>query len=180
MSVAIAADMRTSLALAALATTLVGACGAPLSPESPSATTTAFTDARAPRASAGASGAPAQTVPASTIVDGPPPPAPRCRLTVTETENCQPHDVEALVAPVRSRLERCRGSSGGKLLVRVRKLPGGRLAFDVAPGTSLDPTERKCALDALNSLPQSESSTAWTGGPSIPPSGFSSLLTVEW
>jgi hypothetical protein len=99
---------------------------------------------------------------------------------VTETDNCRPNDVEDLVAPVRSRLEHCRGATGGKLIVRVKRAPGGKVAFDIAPGTSLDPTERRCALDALNSLQQSESSTAWTGGTSIPPSGFSSLLTVEW
>ncbi len=166
--------MRTSLTLATLVA-VVGACGAP-APTSPPAAT----EAPAPNAAAGASGAPAQTAPASKIVEGPPPAAPRCRLTVTETDNCRPNDVEALVAPVRSRLERCRGASGGKLIVRVRKVPGGKLAFDVAPGTSLDPTESKCAMDALNSLQQSESSTAWTGGTSIPPSGFSSLVTVEW
>ncbi len=171
--------MRTSVGLAALAATIIGACGGPAASR-PSATATAATDARGPRAAAGASGAPAQAAPAASVVEGPPPPAPRCRLTVTETDNCRPNDVEALVAPVRSRLERCRGASGGKLIVRVRKMPGGTVAFDVAPGTSLDPTERKCALDALNSLQQSESSTAWTGGTSIPPSGFSSLLTIDW
>ena len=172
--------MRTSLGLATLVA-VVGACGAPPAPTSPPvATTTAATEARAPGAPVGASGASVQTAPASRIVEGPPPAAPRCRLTVTETDNCRPNDVEALVAPARSRLERCRGASGGKLIVRVRKAPGGKLAFDVAPGTSLYPTERTCAMDALNSLQQSESSTAWTGGTSIPPSGFSSLLTVEW
>ena len=59
-------------------------------------------------------------------------------------------------------------------------VPRGKVAFEVAPGTSLDPTERKCALDALNSLQTSESSTLSTGGASVPPSGFSSLMTIEW
>jgi hypothetical protein len=99
---------------------------------------------------------------------------------VTDTEGCEPSQVTDLVSPVRSQIEHCRGASGGKLIVRVRKAPAGKLAFDVAPGTSLDPTERKCVLDALNSLPQTESSTAYTGGASFPPTGFSSLLTIEW
>lgn len=64
--------------------------------------------------------------------------------------------------------------------MRVRREPAGKLAFDVTPATSLDPTERRCVLDALESLNQSESATAWTGGTSVPPTGFTSLLTIEW
>ena len=101
-------------------------------------------------------------------------------MTVTETDRCKPDEVEALVDPVRSRIEHCRAGRGGKLVVRVKKEPRGKVAFEVAPGTSLDPTERKCALDALNSLQTGESSTLWTGGASVPPSGFSSLMTIEW
>jgi hypothetical protein len=173
--------MRTSLWLAVASLVLPvlaseGGC-TPHAPSSPPVVTAATTAARAP---ATASDAQPKAAPASSIVEGPPPPAPRCRLTVTDTEGCQPDQIADLVSPVRSQIERCRGASGGKLLVRVRKVPGGRLAFDVAPGTSLDPTEKRCVLDALNSLPQSESSTAWTGGPAVPPTGFSSLLTIEW
>lgn len=62
------------------------------------------------------------------------------------------------------------------MVVRVRKAPGGKLAFDVASGSSLDPTERQCVLEALSTLEVDESATAWTGI-SIPPSGFTSLLT---
>jgi len=98
---------------------------------------------------------------------------------VTDTQGCQPNQVEAMVEPVRSRIEHCRGTSGGKLTVRVRNA-AGKLAFDVAPGTTLDPTEKKCVMDALTSLQQSESSTAWAQAPAIPPTGFTSLLTIEW
>lgn len=87
---------------------------------------------------------------------------------------------ESLVAPVRTRVEHCRAtSSGGKLLIRVQKAPGGKLAFDVAPGSSLDPTEKKCVLEALSTLDVDESSTAWAGW-NLKPTGFTSLLTVEW
>lgn len=144
--------MHPSIGLTVVAAVLVAACGAPPPP--------------------------AASPPIATTATG----AQRCRLTVTDTEGCQPAEVEALVEPVRARIEHCRGASGGKVTIRVRRDPGarGRLAFDVAPGTSLDPTERKCVLDALNALQENESSTAWTGGAAIPPSGFSSLLTIEW
>jgi hypothetical protein len=174
--------MRTSTGPVALVAIIVlCACKAPPPPESPPiARTTAAADVGAPRAPLAAADAPRAEAPASTVVEGPPRPAPRCRLTVTDTEGCQPNQVEDLVAPVRSRIEHCRGAGGGKLTVRVRREPAGKLAFDLTPGTSLDPTERKCVLDALNSLNQNESATAWTGGTSIPPTGFTSLLTIEW
>jgi len=85
----------------------------------------------------------------------------------------------ALIEPVRSRVEHCRARAGGKLLVRVRRAPGGKLAFDIAPGSSLDPTEKQCALEALSTLDVDESSTAWAGL-NVRPTGFTSLLTIEW
>jgi hypothetical protein len=121
----------------------------------------------------------APSVFAGTGNDGPPAPASRCRLTVTDTEGCAPGDVEQLIAPVRPQLERCRNRAGGKLLVRVRKVARGRLAFDLEPGSSLDPTEMKCVLAALASLDVDESAAAWTGL-NVRPTGFTSLLTIEW
>jgi hypothetical protein len=116
------------------------------------------------------------------VAEGPPRPAAHCRFTATNAQGCQPEEVEALVEPVRSQIEHCRGAGAGKLTVRVRREPAtaGKLAFDVAPSDSLDPRERQCVLDALNTLVVNESSTAWTGGAGIPPSGFTSLLTIEW
>lgn len=108
-----------------------------------------------------------------------PPRASRCRLTVTDSEGCGPADVEKLIEPVRPRIERCRTTTGGRLIVRVRKAAKGRVAFDLEPGSSLDPTEKRCVLDALASLNIDESSTAWTGL-NIRPTGFTSLITIEW
>lgn len=98
---------------------------------------------------------------------------------MTDTQGCGTGDVEALVAPVRPRIEHCRGASGGKVQIRVHREAGGRLAFAVEPGTSLDPTERKCVLDALATIAADESATAWSG-PNVRPTGFTSLLTIEW
>ena len=91
----------------------------------------------------------------------------------------QPPADAALIEPVRTRVEHCRATGGGKLLVRVQKTAAGKLAFDVAPGSSLDPTEKRCVLEALSSLDIDESSTAWAGL-HVRPTGFTSLLTIEW
>jgi len=91
-----------------------------------------------------------------------------------------PAAAPSLMEPVRTRVEHCRTTAGGKLLIRVQRAPGGKLAFDVAPGSSLDPTERKCVLEALSTLDIDESSTAWAGGLNVRPTGFTSLLTIEW
>jgi hypothetical protein len=107
------------------------------------------------------------------------PPGRRCRLTVTDTEGCASVDVETLLEPVRPRLERCHGPVGGKLRVRVRRGAMGKLSFDLQPGSSLDPTERRCLLDALATLDVDESAPAWTGL-NVRPTGFTSLITIEW
>lgn len=101
-----------------------------------------------------------------------------CRLTVTESVGCRSSQIEALIAPARSRIEACRGTTGGKLRIRVRH-DGGKVAFDVEPGSSLDPTEKQCVLDALATIHEGVASTVWSGA-SVPPTGFTSLITIEW
>lgn len=103
-----------------------------------------------------------------------------CRLTVTESEGCGDADVEALIAPARPRIEECRGARGGKLRVRVQRTAAGKLAFHVEPGSSLDPRERQCVLDALSTVEAAENKTAWTGGANVPPTGFTSHIVIEW
>ena len=61
----------------------------------------------------------------------------------------------------------------------MQRAPGEKLAFDVAPGSSLDPTEKKCVLEGLSTIVVDESSTAWAGL-NVRPTGFTSLLTIEW
>lgn len=162
--------MRTSLAVAAVVASVVGCAVMTPTQAPPTTTTSAGDDARA--TAAPPTGA--------LVAEGPPaPPAPRCRVSVTETEGCKADQVEALVEPVRARMEKCSGPKGGKLSIRVRQTPTGKLAFDAEPDSSLDPRERQCVLDALNTIQIDPSSMAWMG-PSVPPSGFTSLLTIEW
>ena len=81
---------------------------------------------------------------------------------------------------VRPRIEACRGSSGGKVRIRIVHAPAGGFTFRVLPGSSLDPTERECILDALSTLNETGTSTGTFQGTSIPPTGFTSQLTVEF
>ena len=101
-----------------------------------------------------------------------------CRLTLTETVGCEPREIEAMFAPVRGRIEECRGASGGRLKLRVRN-SSGKLAFEVLPGSSLDARQKQCVLDALSEVHPAAGSTVWSGA-SVPPTGFTSLMTLEW
>lgn len=58
------------------------------------------------------------------------------------------------------------------------KAATGKLAFDVVPGTTLDPAEQQCVLAALSTLDVDESATAWAGL-NARPTGFTSLITIE-
>lgn len=97
-------------------------------------------------------------------------------MSVSETEGCTPAEIQALLAPARSSIEECAGATGGKVVIRLRST-NGKLTFDVAPGASLDPTERRCILDALAKIPTDER-VRTTGNPEA--NGFTSLVTIEW
>jgi hypothetical protein len=49
----------------------------------------------------------------------------------------------------------------------------------VEPGQSLDPTTGHCALEALSTI-DLEPTGGNVGGPTVPPSGFTSLITISW
>jgi hypothetical protein len=86
--------------------------------------------------------------------------------------------VTAALAAARSDLRRCTGGRGGVLVVRVVEGPTG-FAVDAAPGSSLDPNARACAVAALSRTFATETGSN-AGGPAIPPSGFTSHFTVRW
>ena len=101
----------------------------------------------------------------------------RCRLTATEAQGCGATEVESLLEPARVRLERCLGPTGGKIRVRVRDV-NGKLAFEIEPGSSLDIMQRQCVLEALATI-HDETSSPSTGA-TVRPTGFTSLLTIDW
>jgi hypothetical protein len=100
----------------------------------------------------------------------------QCRMTVIDAEGCTPAEVEALIAPARQSIEECAGAKGGKVVVGVRSR-NGKLTFDVEPNASLDPTEKRCILDALSKIP-SDAQQRMTGEPRA--DGFTSHITIEW
>lgn len=171
-----------ALVLLPLLPAVVFACGAPAPARSPGAEPTAIgTTTSAPLASSAESSAAssAEAGAATGEISGPPT-APACRVTATETLGCSASEAEALVAPARPRLESCHQGQGtdGKLRIRVHE-SDGKLAFEVQPDSSLDPTEKQCVLDALSKL-NDPTLTNLSYGPSVPPTGFTSLITIEW
>jgi hypothetical protein len=84
----------------------------------------------------------------------------------------------ARLGPARGALERCRPGNGGKVDVRVSRQERG-LLLHVEPGPSLDAIAGHCTLEALSTI-DLEPSAGSVGGFSIPPTGFTSLITISW
>jgi hypothetical protein len=102
-------------------------------------------------------------------------------VKVIELTPSEERELSQRVPPtVRNRLEQCHPvHDGGKLRVRVVR-DQGRVHFQAEPGSSLNPTEKKCALEALTELRKGDvASTLWSGA-TVPATGFTSLLTIEW
>jgi hypothetical protein len=107
---------------------------------------------------------------------GTPKPAAGVQLSVTETNGVEPAAVGQIYASAREALGHCRQPGGGTVYVRVQK-QGPSLHMKIEPGATLDPLAHRCVLEALSTvdLPDTGSNG---GGPAVPPSGFTSLLTV--
>lgn len=84
-----------------------------------------------------------------------------------------------LPGKAQSQLEACHTSGGGKLRVRITR-EGEKRSLAIEPGSSLDPTERHCVLEALQALRDDEIGGSLGSGATVPATGFTSLLTVEW
>lgn len=100
------------------------------------------------------------------------------RVEVVRSQGLTPNRVEAMSSAARRSLQHCPATSGGALVVALSSDARG-LHVTVAPGTSLDPTSRSCAVEALTRAFGTETASN-VGGPSVPPSGFTSLVTVRW
>ena len=105
-------------------------------------------------------------------------PAPLPRLQVTQAENIPSERVQTLFRPALSPLQHCFPGSSGKVVIRLTTVKGA-LAVGFEPSASLDPTMRSCATDALTKVYVQETGSN-VGGPAVPPSGFTSLITVSW
>jgi hypothetical protein len=87
--------------------------------------------------------------------------------------------MHAILKPALESVRRCVGDDGGgKLNIQLTNRSGA-LEVVVEPGQSLDPTARACVLEALTSV-YLEQTGSNAGGPAVPPSGFTSMVTVSW
>lgn len=103
----------------------------------------------------------------------------QARLEVSEVEGVSPGALQARLAPAAEPLHRCiPGRSPGKIILRVAKRDGVLSVIPV-PGVTLDDAGRSCVFEALSRVELTETGSN-TGGVSIPPSGFTSLVTVAW
>jgi hypothetical protein len=109
------------------------------------------------------------------------PPAPGEHF-VKLTESTAPseeHEV-SVPEPVQTRLEACHPRhDGGKLRFRIVR-DQGQISFRPEPGSPLDPTERQCALQALKEMRQDDIASSLWSGATVPATGYTPLLTIEW
>jgi hypothetical protein len=79
---------------------------------------------------------------------------------------------------VRRRVESCHQGGSGKVRVGVHE-SGGKLSLDAETGPSLDPMDKPCVLEALSTVHEA-STRNLSYGPSVPPTGFTSQVAIEW
>jgi hypothetical protein len=73
---------------------------------------------------------------------------------------------------------RCHPGTAGKVEVRLTK-EDRATHLHIEPGTSLNPAEGHCVLEALSTVDLEETGGN-VGGPAVKPSGFTSLITISW
>lgn len=105
-------------------------------------------------------------------------PSTRSSLIFTDITGRTGDQTAVLFTPTAAAIEACHGPRGGKLVIHLHA-EKGRLIAEPQAGSSLDPTARQCVLDALTASPIDDSSSLATGA-NVKPTGFTSLLTVEW
>lgn len=99
-------------------------------------------------------------------------------LTFTEIRGLTPEQTGITFVPAQERIEECRKSTGGKIVVRLRT-ENGRVVPDLLPGSSLNPFQQRCVLESLSQTQVPDTANT-ANGPYIRPTGFTAILTVEW
>jgi hypothetical protein len=100
------------------------------------------------------------------------------QLNVTDANGLDPATVGNMYGTAREALAHCHQPGGGTVHVRIVK-QGASLHMHVEPGATLDPLAHECVLQALSTVDLPDTA-ANQGGPAVPPSGFTSLLTITW
>jgi hypothetical protein len=100
------------------------------------------------------------------------------QLTVSEALGLDPAIVGQVYGQARESLGHCHQPGGGTVHVSVVKR-GASLQMHIEPGATLDPLAHRCVLEALSTV-ELPDTAANGGGPAVPPSGFTSLITLTW
>jgi len=100
------------------------------------------------------------------------------QLTVSEALGLDPAIVGQVYGQARESLGHCHQPGGGTVHVSVVKR-GASLQMHIEPGATLDPLAHRCVLEALSTV-ELPDTAANAGGPAVPPSGFTSLITLTW
>ena len=100
------------------------------------------------------------------------------QLSVAEAQGLDPAIVGKVYAAAREPLGHCHQPGGGTVHVRIVK-QGVSLHMHIEPGATLDPEAHRCVLEALSTIDLPDTA-ANAGGPAVPPSGFTSLITLTW
>jgi hypothetical protein len=100
------------------------------------------------------------------------------QLVVGEAQGVDPAAVGRMYGAAREALAHCPKGGGGSVRVKVVK-QGASMHMNIEPGATLDPRSHDCVLESLSTveLPDTGGNA---GGPTTPPSGFTSLLTISW
>jgi hypothetical protein len=100
------------------------------------------------------------------------------QIEVQQVEGATATELRSILRPALEPVRRCVAGSGGKLEVQLTNRRGA-LEVDARLGESLDPALRSCVLAALTTV-YLEASGSNAGGPGVPASSFTSLVTVSW
>jgi hypothetical protein len=101
------------------------------------------------------------------------------QVSVEHATGIEPRALAQALGQAEAALAHCPQPGGGTTLHVSLVKKGTSVHFHVEPGSTLDPTAHDCVLESLSTIdiPQTGDNL---GGPTVPPSGFTSLFTLTW
>jgi hypothetical protein len=168
--------MRVVACVTLIVAVLSESCGSPPATHvaQPAASTSTSADATGAPSDAGIDPSLLALVDAGTTLA----PLVHSRFTFTDIIGKTGDQTAMIFTPTAQAIEECGVSRGGKLVVKLHT-EKGKLVVEPQAGSSFDPAARQCVLDALTAANVDGPSNLGSG-PMVRPTGFTSLLTIEW